>query len=124
MKHRVKIIFTVLILLQLGFLSPCRATDVVTIDAKYKKDSVFAPEPEFPVTARHRGDQGQGIYRLTINEKTGLVDEVKVLKTTKSHELDASAVMTFFKWKFRPGATKQRDVAVNFHLTGWTRGLH
>ncbi|HEV2045985.1 MAG TPA: TonB family protein [Chthoniobacterales bacterium] len=116
--------FAVLAVLQLAFLSPCRATDVVTIDAKYKKDSISAPDPEFPITAQHLGEQGQGIYRLLINEKTGVVDEVKVLKSTRSRKLDASAVMTFFKWTFRPGSTKQRDVAVNFHLTGWSRGLH
>jgi TonB family protein len=59
-----------------------------------------------------------------INEKTGVADEVKVLRTTGFRELDASAVMTLFKWKFRPGAVKQRDVLVKFHLTGWSRGLH
>ena len=59
-----------------------------------------------------------------VNEKTGTADEVKVLKTTGHRELDASAVLAFMNWKFRPGAVKQRDVLVIFHLTGWTRGLH
>lgn len=111
--------------LQLVFLTPCRAaTGTVTIDSKYKKDSISAPEPEFPITARNLGEQGQGIYRLKINQKTGTVDEVKVLKSTGARDLDASSVMSFFKWKFRPGSIDHRDVLVNFHITGWARGLH
>ena len=117
--------FAVLALLQLAFLTPCRAvTGTVTIEPKYKKDSISAPEPEFPVAAKNLGEQGQGIYRLKINQKTGTVDEVKVLKTTGAHDLDASSVMTFFKWKFRPGSIDHRDVLVIFHVTGWARGLH
>ena len=124
MNNRIKITLAAVIVLQLGFLAPCHATDIVTIDAKYKQDSVFAPDPEYPIKAQHLQQDGQGIYRLMINDKTGTVDEVKVLRTTGYRELDASAVMTFFKWKFRPGAVKQRDVLVKFNLTGWARGLH
>jgi TonB family protein len=119
-----KIVIAALFLCQIAFLSPCRASDVVTIDAKYKRDSVFAPDPEYPIKSQHLGHDGQGIYRLMINEKTGVADEVKVLRTTGYRDLDATAVMTLFKWKFRPGAVKQRDVLVVFHLTGWSRGLH
>jgi len=37
------------------------------------------------------------------NRKPTLADEVKVLRSTGYRELDASAVMTLFKWKFQPG---------------------
>ncbi|HEX4638487.1 MAG TPA: energy transducer TonB [Chthoniobacterales bacterium] len=102
----------------------CRATDIVTIYDKFKKDAITAPNPEYPMKSKNLGYQGQGIYRLLVNEKTGAADEVKVLKSTGHRELDATAVMTLFNWKFRPGAVKQRDVLIIFHLTGWTRGLH
>ena len=124
MNPRNKIVVTALVLLQVGFLVPCHATEMVTIDSKYKKDSLVAPEPEYPIKSQNLGHQGQGIYRLVVNDKSGIVDEVKVLKTTGSRELDASAVMALFKWKFRPGAVKQRDVLIKFSVTGWTRGLH
>jgi len=113
-----------LLFLQLALLTPCRATDVVKIDAQYKKDSISAPDPEYPIKSQHMGYQGQGIYRLVINPKTGTADEVKVLRTTGHRELDASAVMTLFNWKFPPGKIDHRDVLVVFHLTGWVRGLH
>ena len=124
MNPRNKIVVTALVLLLIGFLSPCYAVEMVTIDAKYKKDSVAAPEPEYPVKSRNLGNQGQGIYRLVVNKKTGMADEVKVLRTTGHRELDASAVLTFMNWKFTPGTVDHRDVLVVFHLTGWARGLH
>ena len=123
MKTSLRILLT-LLLLQFVLSSAARATDVVTIYDKFKKDTVSAPDPEYPMKAKNLGYQGQGIYRLIVNQKTGAVDEVKVMKTTGHRELDASAVMTFFNnWKFKPGIN-HRDILVIFHLTGWTRGLH
>jgi TonB family protein len=123
MKSPLRILLT-LLFLQLALLKSAYATDVVRIDAKYKQDSIAAPDPEYPMKAQHMNYQGQGIYRLIINDKTGVADEVKVLRTTGHRELDASAVMTLFNWKFKPGAVKQRDVLIVFQLTGWARGLH
>ena len=122
MKTSLRIVL-VLLFLQLALVTPSQATDIVRIPAQYKKDTITAPDPEYPIKAQHVGDQGQGIYRLIINDKTGVVDEVKVMKSTHSRELDASAVMTLFKWKFRPGIN-HRDLLVVFQLTGWSRELH
>jgi TonB family protein len=122
MKTSLRILFAFSIL-QFALIAPCHATDIVRIPAQYKKDTITAPDPEYPIKAQHVGDQGQGIYRLIINDKTGVVDEVKVMKSTHSRELDASAVMTLFKWKFRPGIN-HRDLLVVFQLTGWSRELH
>ena len=112
-----------LILLFLAVLTPSFATDIVRIPPQYKKDTLAAPDPEYPIKAQHLGYQGQGIYRLIINDKTGTVDEVRVMKSTHYRELDASAVMTLFNWKFRPGIN-HRDLLVVFQMTGWSRELH
>lgn len=113
-----------LLVISLGFGASVYATDVVTIYPKFKQDALAAPDPEYPQKSQHLGYQGQSIYRLIINEQTGMADEVKVLKTTGYRELDASAVLTLFKWKFKPGAVKQRNILIIFQLTGWVRGLH
>jgi TonB family protein len=120
MKRPLGILLT---LLFLAALTPCFATDIVRIPPEYKKDTLAAPDPEYPIKAQHLGYQGQGIYRLMINPTTGIVDEVKVMKSTHSRELDASAIMTLFNWKFRPGIN-HRDLLVVFQLTGWSRSLH
>ncbi len=113
-----------LLLVTLAFVGSIGATDVVRIPAEYKKGALASPDPEYPMKAQHLGYQGQGIYRLVINKKTGMADEIKVLKTTGHRELDASCVMTLLNWKFQPGTIDHRDVLVVFSLTGWTRGLH
>ena len=115
-----RILFTMLFL---AVLTPCLATEIVRIPPQYKKDTIAAPDPDYPIKCQHLGYQGQGLYRLIINDKTGVVDEVKVIKSTGHRELDANAVMTLFNWKFRPGVN-HRDLLVVFQLTGWSRGLH
>src|SRR6267378_152125 len=121
MKTPLRILLT---LLFLAVLTPCYATDIVRIDAKYKKDALTSPEPEYPIKSQHLGYQGQGIYCLVINKKTGMADEIKVLRTTGHRELDATAVMTLLYWKFAPGTIDHRDVLIVFQLTGWARRLH
>jgi len=113
-----------LALLFLAILASSHATEIVRIPPQYKKDALTSPDPEYPIKAQHLGYQGQGIYRLVINKKTGMADEIKVLRTTGHRELDASAVMTLLNWKFAPGTIDHRDVLVVFQLTGWVRGLH
>jgi TonB family protein len=102
MKRSLRTSFALSILL-FAMMTPCPATDIVRIPAQYKKDTIAAPDPDYPVKCQHLGYQGQGLYRLIIDDKTGVVDEVKVMKSTGHRELDANAVMTLFKWKFRPG---------------------
>jgi hypothetical protein len=92
----------------------CRAAEQVMIPTKFKGLILDAPEPVFVEGARKDTGVSQGVYRLTINQQTGLVDEVGVLKKTGTQKLDGTAVMTFFKWKFKPAAFKQIDIPVTF----------
>ena len=121
MKSPLRLLLT---LLFLAVLTPCFATGIVRIPSQYTKGALSAPIPEYPIKQQNLGNQGQGIYRLIINKKTGMADEIKVFKTTGHRELDASAVMTLMKWKFQPGTIDHRDVLVVFQVTGWSRGLH
>lgn len=73
---------------------------------------MHAPEPEYPLGLERLTIRNQGVYRLTINQQTGAVDEVGVLKRCDDGRLDANSVMIFFQWKFKPGTIKQIDVPV------------
>src|SRR5260370_36827062 len=115
MKSPLRILFT---LLFLAVLTPCLATDIARIPPEYKKDTLAAPDPEYPIKAQHLGYQGQGIYRLVINGKPGIGTEGKVMKSTHSRELDARAGMTMYYCKCRPGI-KHRGILVGFRLTCW-----
>jgi TonB family protein len=93
---------------------PCRGADQVMIPAKFKGIILDAPEPVFAEGVRKDMGVSQGVYRLTVNQQTGMVDEVGVLKRTGVPKLDGVAVLTFFKWKFKPGAVKQFDIPIRF----------
>jgi outer membrane biosynthesis protein TonB len=89
------------------------ASQQAYIPEKYRGIILNAPEPDFPASTELR-QLGQGIYRLIINPKTGLADEVKVLQSSSAKKLDAVAVMAFMQWKFKPGALKEIDIPLSF----------
>ncbi len=97
-----------------AFLAPCYGANQVMIPAKFKGIILEAPEPVFAEGSRKDTGISQGVYRLTINPQTGLVDQVGVLKKTGTQKLDGGAVLTFFKWKFKPGSLKQIDIPITF----------
>ena len=94
--------------------SPSRAAEQVMIPRRFKGIILEAPEPIFADGSRKDIGVSQGVYRLTINQQNGLVDQVGILKKTGTQKLDGTAVLTFFKWKFKPGALKQIDIPITF----------
>jgi hypothetical protein len=111
-------------LVGLACLLPVEAAETragADIPDKFKGIILYAPETDFPNPKGYfdRAQWIQGVYRLSINPKTGMVDEVKVVRGCGRY-FDAGAVMTFFKWKFRPGALKRLDVPVMFGSHMWT----
>jgi TonB family protein len=100
-----------------------RAAGFIVIQPKYKADTLAAPDPNYPPAAENRGHNGQGVYRLIINEKTGIVDQVQRFKSTGFADLDKEAIRALFNWKFKPGI-KQRDVTIVFQGSGSRRFLH
>ena len=96
-----------------GFSSPCHAEEAI-IPQKLQGIILHAPEPDYPANIEMHLIRAQGVYRLVINQKTGIVDEVGILNRTGVKTFDASSVMAFFQWKFRPGTLKQLDVPVVF----------
>ena len=93
--------------------SLCRAGEVY-IPEKFRGIILRAPEPEYPLGLERQTIFDQGVYRLTINQQTGAVDEVGVLTRCGDRRLDGYAVMAFFQWKLKPGTLKQLDVPVAF----------
>jgi outer membrane biosynthesis protein TonB len=113
MPMRPRILFTALVAAFFGFSPPCHTEEAI-IPQNFQGVILHAPEPDYPANVERRVIRAQGVYRLVINQKTGAVDEVGILKHTGVKTLDAGSVMTFFQWKFRPGTLKQLDVPVLF----------
>jgi hypothetical protein len=111
-----RIVVFALVLTQL--VSPCRASQQAFIPEKYKGIILYAPEPEIPAIGYSNNMvAGTGVYRLSINQKTGLVDEVKVVRTLGWQRIDGSAIWALFQWKFRPRTIKQLDVPIWYGRT-------
>src|SRR2546428_333048 len=81
-------------------------------------------EPEYPIGFVMHGAKGRGRFRLTINAKSGLVDEVKILQSTGYSDLNKLAVKALLQWQFNPGTPSPVEVPVEFDIRGGNRILH
>jgi hypothetical protein len=94
-----------------------------TSDEEWARYCIYHPEPVIPMVALRKGWGGQIGCVLKINPKTGVVDEVSVVRHTHFPQLDAIMVMTLFKWRFRPGISR---TTINYELGvyGRSRDYH
>jgi TonB family protein len=81
-------------------------------------------EPEYPMGFVIHGAKGRGLFRLTINAKSGLVDEVKIVQSTGYSDLNKLAVKALLQWQFQPGTHSPVEVPVEFAIQGGNRILH
>ena len=81
-------------------------------------------EPEYPMGFVTHGAKGRGRFRLTINAKSGLVDEVKIVQSTGYQDLNKLAVKALLQWQFKPGTQSPVEVPVEFAIQGGNRILH
>ena len=81
-------------------------------------------EPEYPPGFVLHGAEGRGRFRLTINPKSGLVDEVKIVKSCGYKDLNELAAKALLQWKFQPGTPGPVEVPVEFFIHGGNRVLH
>ena len=81
-------------------------------------------EPDYPMGYVIHGAKGRGVYRLTINSKSGVVDEVKIVQSTGYRELNELAAKALLQWQFKPGTPSPVEVPVEFAIQGGNRILH
>jgi TonB family protein len=80
--------------------------------------------PEYPPGIVLHGAKGKGVFRLTINPKSGLVDEVKIVKSCGYEDLNKLAAKALLQWTFQPGTHSPVEVPVEFDIRGGSRVLH
>jgi periplasmic protein TonB len=91
----------------------CTAPQSV-IAQSYKAFAVYAPRPSYPVLPNGQKPQGNGVFIVAINSKTGLVDSVSVKKSTGWAILDKAAIDALRRWKFRIPSKPTVDVPIQF----------
>lgn len=80
-----------------------------------KKDAaLYAPAPEYPRNLDETHDAGEGSFLLYVDERTGLVTTVSVLKSTGNAHLDKAATDAFKRWRFRPHTIHKLQVPMTF----------
>jgi TonB family protein len=84
-------------------------------------DLVVYRLPEYPYEERARRHKGDGLFRITLDPKTGLVTQVTVIKSTGFALLDNSAVAAIRKWRWKPGRWKEVDMPIRFDFSS-TKG--
>ena len=81
-------------------------------------------EPEYPPDVVLRHVSGTGLFRLTINPRSGEVDEVKIVKSCGYKILNELAAKALLQWRFQPGTRGPVEVPVDFYVHGGSRVLH
>ena len=124
--HSLKIAVISLIALQAGFSSvqAQRHGAEPQVTTGSPPGLIKKIEPEYPIGFVTHGAKGRGVYRLTINPKSGLVDELKIVKSTGYRDLNELAAKALLQWRFKPGTPSPVEVPVEFDIQGGNRILH
>jgi TonB family protein len=123
MTLKIKFLLTICFVFGLLLASPCRAWEN-EIPADMKGIALYMPDPDYPPQLYHRGIAGRGVFRITIDPKTGHVSEVKVLRSTGYVILNELAAKAFLQWRFKPGTNAHVTIPMDFHVSGYFKELH
>jgi hypothetical protein len=108
--------------LALALFTPCQGYQ--DIPDKLKSVCLYGPYPTYPKDVIRTGAGGKGLFRLTIDPKTGRVTEVKVLKHLSLVLLDELSAKAFLQWRFKPGTITSATIPIEFHAWGYTHVYH
>lgn len=87
------------------------------VDASGLKAMPGNPRPEYPVMARLRRIQGTSVLRFKVTQQ-GLVENVRIEKSSGDRSLDESAAKAYSKFRYQPGQEGEARAAVVFRLSG------
>ena len=86
---------------------------------RYFGDILDVSTPDYPYSERKQYHTGSGLFRLSIDPKTGLVTKVATPESTGFPVLDRCAVDGFRKWRWKPGTWREVDLPITFKLGPW-----
>ncbi|MGI8957897.1 MAG: energy transducer TonB [Chthoniobacterales bacterium] len=81
-------------------------------------DLLAKPLPEYPYIARRDFLQGQGLYLVRFDLKTGLAIQSSVVRTCGHPILDQSALQALRQWRIKPQTFAKIKVPFNFKMNG------
>jgi TonB family protein len=84
------------------------------LEEPWIRDRLKFVAPVYSYGDRLTRRQGDGLFRIYIDLKTGFVTQVAVVKSTGFWSLDTSAVNAIHKWGWKPGTWKEVDMPMRF----------
>jgi hypothetical protein len=76
--------------------------------------AIYSPAPERPFSLWYQRVHSGGYYQMTIDPKTGLVTDVKMLNSSRVLSFDQSCLRTFRTWRYQPHTVTTEKVWVSF----------
>ena len=80
--------------------------------------AISAPRPEYPYEARRQRATGSGVASLTIDVATGVVTDVRMVRSTGNPVLDNATISGLRRWRFKPGTVSAVQTPITYTLTG------
>src|SRR5690348_15043251 len=80
-------------------------------------DQVHSVAPAYSYDDRLNRREGKGLFRVTLDMKTGAVANVSIVKSTGFTTLDNSAVAALRQWRWKPRKWRQIEMPVTFLLS-------
>jgi TonB family protein len=114
---------TKLIVALLTGVLTCTALPALLADQKadsleVRKNVVHVVAPHYPHKMERSRIGGTGVFRMTIDSKTGKVTGVATVKSTGQDALDREARTALWQWRFKPGKLTTADQEVTFQTSG------
>jgi TonB family protein len=85
--------------------------------APWIRDRVKSFAPDYPYRDRAQRNEGTGIFRMTLDLKTGAVTRVTMVKSTGFATLDRSTIGAFRRWRWQPGKWKEIEMPIRFTMS-------
>jgi TonB family protein len=76
--------------------------------------AIYTPQPVYRPEWAKQGLAGKGEALVTIDEQTGKVVGVRMLKSTGNQQLDGAALAAYSQWRFQPGTGSQVRIPIEF----------
>ncbi|MGI9088005.1 MAG: energy transducer TonB [Chthoniobacterales bacterium] len=73
-------------------------------------------QPEYPLAARLRHEEGDGMIEAKVDFQTGRVTSVWMFKSTGHKLLDDAALAAFRQWRFRPGVLRAFRSPIHYRM--------
>jgi len=73
--------------------------------------------PEYSDRDRRLYNQGVGVFRQTLDLKTGVVLNVTVVRSTGTSTLDRSVLVALRQWRWKPGKWKEIETSVTYRMS-------